>query len=313
MLRPIVRPIVRPLVRGVTEPGYGSLAGQIMALFASGEEGAWYDPSDLSTLYQDAAGTIPVTAVGQAVGRMLDKSKGLARGPQRIANWDFSDGITGWSPGPTVTQSSVSAGVITFSASVGGNAGSNRLAAPNGTLTPMRAYEVVLRSRRVSGTGLLGIVTDNLGYRPLVGTDSSSVTEITTRWVTLSGSDSKISLCPYAADDVFEIDYLSVRELLGNHASQPTATARPTLQAGNKIDFDGVDDKLTTTFPDLGTDVTIVRSVPGTGASILTGQTIGAGDWDDNTDHHGLLIINRALTAPETTLVTKWANLRAGI
>jgi hypothetical protein len=34
----------------------------------------WYDPSDLSTLFQDPAGTTPVTAVGQQVGRMLDKS-----------------------------------------------------------------------------------------------------------------------------------------------------------------------------------------------------------------------------------------------
>jgi hypothetical protein len=43
-------------------------------LFAQGEQGAWYDPSDLSTLFQDAAGTTPVTADGQPVGRMLDKS-----------------------------------------------------------------------------------------------------------------------------------------------------------------------------------------------------------------------------------------------
>lgn len=45
-----------------------------LSLFAAGEQGAWYDPSDLSTLFQDAAGTIPVTAAGQPVGRMLDKS-----------------------------------------------------------------------------------------------------------------------------------------------------------------------------------------------------------------------------------------------
>jgi hypothetical protein len=43
-------------------------------LFASGQQGAWYDPSDFSTLFQDDAGTMPVTAVGQAVGRILDKS-----------------------------------------------------------------------------------------------------------------------------------------------------------------------------------------------------------------------------------------------
>jgi hypothetical protein len=35
---------------------------------------AWYDPSDISTLFQDSAGTTPVTATGQPVGKMLDIS-----------------------------------------------------------------------------------------------------------------------------------------------------------------------------------------------------------------------------------------------
>lgn len=43
-------------------------------LFAGGEQGGWYDPSDLSTLFQDSAGTTRVTALGQAVGRINDKS-----------------------------------------------------------------------------------------------------------------------------------------------------------------------------------------------------------------------------------------------
>jgi len=43
-------------------------------LFASGEQGAWYDPSDFSTMFQDSAGTTPVTAVGQSVGKINDKS-----------------------------------------------------------------------------------------------------------------------------------------------------------------------------------------------------------------------------------------------
>ena len=56
---------------GITRfPGWGVI-GQ---LFASGEQGAWYDPSDMSTLFQDSAGTVPVTAVEHPVGRILDKS-----------------------------------------------------------------------------------------------------------------------------------------------------------------------------------------------------------------------------------------------
>lgn len=44
------------------------------SLFANGEQGTWYDPSDLTTLFQDSAGTTPVTGVEQVVGLMLDKS-----------------------------------------------------------------------------------------------------------------------------------------------------------------------------------------------------------------------------------------------
>lgn len=43
-------------------------------LFSVGEQGAWYDPSDLTTMFQDTAGTTPVTDVGQAVARINDKS-----------------------------------------------------------------------------------------------------------------------------------------------------------------------------------------------------------------------------------------------
>ena len=44
------------------------------ALFGLTDTGWVYEHSDFSTLFQDAAGTIPVTAVGQPVGRQLDKS-----------------------------------------------------------------------------------------------------------------------------------------------------------------------------------------------------------------------------------------------
>jgi len=46
----------------------------IELLFTNGEQGFYYDPNDLSTMYQDVAGTIPVTAVGQTVARINDKS-----------------------------------------------------------------------------------------------------------------------------------------------------------------------------------------------------------------------------------------------
>ncbi len=52
----------------------GTLTPMGDLLFSASEPGAWYDPSDMSTLFQDSAGTTPVTAVEQPVGLMLDKS-----------------------------------------------------------------------------------------------------------------------------------------------------------------------------------------------------------------------------------------------
>ena len=43
-------------------------------LFSAGQQGVWYDPSDFTSMFQDVAGTVPVTAVGQAVARINDKS-----------------------------------------------------------------------------------------------------------------------------------------------------------------------------------------------------------------------------------------------
>jgi hypothetical protein len=43
------------------------------SLFAASEQGAWYDPSDLSTVWADTAGTIPASVNG-TVARIDDKS-----------------------------------------------------------------------------------------------------------------------------------------------------------------------------------------------------------------------------------------------
>lgn len=56
-----------------------------LELFLNGEQGSWYDPSDLSTLFQDSAGTTPVTTDGDPVGLMLDKSGNDNHAVQSVA------------------------------------------------------------------------------------------------------------------------------------------------------------------------------------------------------------------------------------
>lgn len=75
--------------------------------------------------------------------------------------------------------------------------------------------------------------------------------------------------------------------------------------------FDLVDDSLVATFgAALGTNCTVARSVPGAGAVILTGQTIGT-SYTDTASNHCLAIFDGPLNTAQTALVTAWANQAA--
>jgi hypothetical protein len=72
LLQSLLRPVLTPIMRGIFDPAQSVSAAWTPADLASLT--AWFDPSDLSTMFQDAAGTTPVTAAGQPVGLILDKS-----------------------------------------------------------------------------------------------------------------------------------------------------------------------------------------------------------------------------------------------
>ena len=61
------RPFGPKIAPQVGTPAYASM-------FANGEQGVVYDPSNFATMFQDRAGTVAVTAVGQPVGKILDLS-----------------------------------------------------------------------------------------------------------------------------------------------------------------------------------------------------------------------------------------------
>ena len=114
--------------RGAFDP-----ASDPASLFAGGAEGAWYDPSDLSTLFQDSAGTTPVTASGQPVGKMLDKSGNGNHATQAIyakrpiytegsgLGWLAFDGVDDGMGGPGLGVTS-SALTMLYSATQSGSA-----------------------------------------------------------------------------------------------------------------------------------------------------------------------------------------------
>ena len=100
-----------------------------LSLFSGGAPGAWYDPSDYSTLFQDSAGTTPVTAVEQPVGRILDKSGNgnhafqstSASRPVLSARYNLLTKTEQFDDAVWTTQN----GILTANAAI----------APNGTLT----------------------------------------------------------------------------------------------------------------------------------------------------------------------------------
>lgn len=146
-----------------------------LSWFSSGEQGAWYDPSDLTTLFQDSAGTTPVTLspMEQPVGLMRDKS---GRGNHAFQ----SDATPGKRPllsarvnlllaTDTLSTQSVTtvatnyvlafsgAGTVTLSGTATGvlSAGSNTFTATAGTLTLTVSGSVTLADLRPTNSGAL--------------------------------------------------------------------------------------------------------------------------------------------------------------
>lgn len=268
-------------------------------LFANGEQGFWYDPNDLTTMFQDAAGIIPVTAAGQPVGLRLDKSKGLLS-TEKVVNPDF-DSDTAWAKGANVTISNGSA--------ILSGAGGNPTLSQNVGLTAGKWYEVTVNVTEATSGSVVFRLYGAGGNDAIFGILSAGIYKARV----MARSDATGLIGFSASSTSMKISSVSVKELAGNHAYQTTSAARPILQdAPRRIDFDTVDDKLITNLPAQLTGCTVVRSVPNAGTQILTGQTIPA-TYEDNTDHCGLIVINRALTASETSQITTLFNKAAGV
>lgn len=99
-----LRDPLRPILRGLNTnfyTGYG-----VSSLFLYGEQGVWYDPSGLTTLFQDSSGTTPVTAVEQPVGFMWDKRLGQAINPilQKYGSLSGTTGLKFTTPNATANQ-----------------------------------------------------------------------------------------------------------------------------------------------------------------------------------------------------------------
>lgn len=185
-------------------------------LFSNNEQGFVYDPNDLSTMYQDAAGTNPVTTTGQPVGLLLDKSNGLIR---RAESWNHASART-------VGESSI---VSANTYRIKSTDGSPSYVYCPGVSTS-KFYEVSFDI--VSITGNISTDVDNapvwasVGRKKFIGKPLGG-------WLTIKRS----GVCDAVVANI------SVKEIAGNHAYQTTSASRPILQQtpmlGNELVVNG--------------------------------------------------------------------------
>ena len=250
------------------------------SLFAGGIAGAWYGPSDLSTLFQDSAGTTPVTTTGQPVGLMLDKSQGLVLGAELV---DLTVGPAG------VTF--VQRGNLTEETNGYWTMETDELINNFGVVTAS-AYSIL----EVGSFHLVTIDVENFNSTGkldalISGAQNTSVSH-TGITITSAGSFSFIAYAnstymdtiTLRTDDETEVGgtirlKTSIRKILGNHAVQATAAARPTYQTSpDRATLDKVDDRMTVTVPVGGFTGTMVLGTDQGTASY--GVTIPAGAYD---------------------------------
>lgn len=300
-------------------------------LFAAGEQGVWYDPSDMSTMFQDAAGTTPVTAVEQPVGRILDKSGRGNHATQPTATArpvlsarvnlltkteDFGDAVwTATGDGAyTVSKTATApngtpndAFVITFTAGTFAGFAQNLGGVwPSSTValcrihmrSPLRNITVKLSCQ---GSDAVGALTCNL---------TATWQEFTVPPSDVSGKLRYALICNdrFLAGDVVEVWHPQAETGSTSNPYQRVNTATDYDTAGfpHRLKFDGIDDVTNTTFAfALGSNCTVARAVVGGPLVILTGQTIST-SYADTTDHAGLIIVNRALTPAETASLTNY-------
>ena len=230
---------------GIMKPVFSSVFGPTIpdvnwipnSLFALAEPGVWYDPSDITTLFQDNFGVTPVTTAGQTVGMMLDKSQGLVLGSELIVNGSFATD-TNWTKGTGWTIS-------------GGSANS---LLPNNlqTLTQVRAFPA--GTYRISFT-ISNYIAGQLAAR-FSGGGSDSASSVLANGtysflLTATAARTQIDfLTTGGTGFTGSIDDISVKLLAGTHASQATLAQRPTYQVDGTgrpyLSFDGVDDGMVT-------------------------------------------------------------------
>ena len=245
---------------GLTRPLGGPRNQITMRSIFRTRTGIWYDPQDLTTMYQDAAGTLPVYrpgsgAVDPPVGLLLDKSRGLELGPELVVNGGF-DTDTVWAKTGTW---GISGGVASAIDTAGTTGVYQALATGIG-----KRYRVAFDLVSISKGGI----------RILCGGSwSATVTAPGSYVLDVTATATATPLGPYTnGTTTAVIDNISIREIKGYHAYQSTTTARPTLSGRYNLLL-GTATLATQSVTTVATNYTL--RFEGTGTITLSGTATG--------------------------------------
>jgi len=204
----------------------------VAALFASGEPGIWLDNADWNTgWFQDAAGTIPITAMEQPLGLALSKDKGLAVGAEIVTNGSNPTATTGWTPsaGSTLT-------VVGNKFRVQGQESYQAF-----TTVVGKWYRVSIDIAVVNpGAVYVGTAPRNAAN---YSTGQVSVSATKTFYFLATVASTYISMLPWnGGTEYCDFNNISCKQIAGNHVFQSTSGVRPVVSARVNL-LTGTEDK----------------------------------------------------------------------
>lgn len=283
-------------------------------LFNLGLTGFWGDTTDSATLFEDATGTMPAVLSGM-VGFRLDKSKGLALGPDEFAGY----------AAPSISDGGGSAGAWddatnTLSNTVAGTSASN----PRFSWAmASKPYWRKITHRFTGDTGQIFSTGSSVGSLGLIYRRSDGVDFSQELSFYVPPNSAGVLQVFTDGTSTFSIQMeCTVEEIAGNHQYQRTSAQKPTLQTVGGVQAlvsDDDDDSMLIDVPPGGWSGTFVQ---GTALGVIVGEIdVPAGPYQIPTDPNyagpasdiHTVIVNASLPEGQANGLAEWVGQRCPV
>jgi hypothetical protein len=221
---------------GLSLPVIAGRAGDPLPGLSLG--GALFDPARDERFYQTTSGIL-LSGAADPVGLMLDDQFGGALGPEKVSNGTFDSNVVGWQAngGATVVWDAGRAKVNVTG--VSGGIRKNQTFA----LTVGKTYRVTAQFEDDTFNGDVALLVNSVAIQTL----AVATGKIFATFVAASADPSFLIARTGSSTGAYFIDNISIREILGAHASQATTDNRPTRVLTGDVwglEFDGTSDRL---------------------------------------------------------------------